>query len=84
MDFLQDAGLVGERTLDTIEDAVLHLRRTFEKPKRVTLPSKSDKPRAVVIGAGWAAHAIIKIIDTELYDVVVISPRNVSSWIVLR
>lgn len=26
--------------------------------------------------AGWGAHAIAKIIDTELYEVVIVSPRS--------
>jgi NADH:ubiquinone reductase (non-electrogenic) len=26
--------------------------------------------------AGWAAHSTIKVIDTDTYDVVVVSPRN--------
>ena len=34
------------------------------------------KPRLLVIGSGWASHAFIKCIDTNLYRVLVISPTN--------
>ncbi|XP_057764594.1 internal alternative NAD(P)H-ubiquinone oxidoreductase A1, mitochondrial-like [Salvia miltiorrhiza] len=35
-----------------------------------------EKPRVVVIGSGWAACRFLKGLDTKLYDVVCISPRN--------
>ncbi|XP_071736186.1 internal alternative NAD(P)H-ubiquinone oxidoreductase A1, mitochondrial-like [Rutidosis leptorrhynchoides] len=35
-----------------------------------------DKPRVVVLGTGWAACRFLKGIDTTVYDVVCISPRN--------
>ncbi|KAJ8644003.1 hypothetical protein MRB53_005751 [Persea americana] len=40
-------------------------------------PTKpSDKPRVVVLGSGWAGCRLMKGIDTSIYDVVCISPRN--------
>ncbi|KDP46479.1 hypothetical protein JCGZ_08451 [Jatropha curcas] len=40
-------------------------------------PTKStEKPRVVVLGSGWAGCRLMKGIDTELYDVVCVSPRN--------
>ncbi|CAI9106988.1 OLC1v1006249C2 [Oldenlandia corymbosa var. corymbosa] len=40
-------------------------------------PTKGDqKPRLVVLGSGWAGCRLIKDIDTNLYDVVCVSPRN--------
>ncbi|KAK9051743.1 hypothetical protein SSX86_028371 [Deinandra increscens subsp. villosa] len=35
-----------------------------------------DKPRVVVLGTGWAACRFLKGIDTTMFDVVCISPRN--------
>ncbi|PWA46189.1 NADH dehydrogenase [Artemisia annua] len=35
-----------------------------------------DKPRVVVLGTGWAACRFLKGLDTTIYDVVCISPRN--------
>ncbi|CAL5388510.1 unnamed protein product [Camellia sinensis] len=40
-------------------------------------PTKPDeKPRVVVLGSGWAGCRFMKGIDTNLYDVVCVSPRN--------
>ncbi|KAI5674984.1 hypothetical protein M9H77_05934 [Catharanthus roseus] len=40
-------------------------------------PTKGDeKPRVVVLGSGWAACRLMKDIDTKIYDVVCVSPRN--------
>lgn len=40
-------------------------------------PTKGDeKPRVVVLGTGWAGCRLMKDIDTKIYDVVCISPRN--------
>ncbi|XP_062172661.1 internal alternative NAD(P)H-ubiquinone oxidoreductase A2, mitochondrial-like [Alnus glutinosa] len=35
-----------------------------------------EKPRVVVVGSGWAACRLMKGLDTNLYDVVCVSPRN--------
>ncbi|XP_028755221.1 internal alternative NAD(P)H-ubiquinone oxidoreductase A1, mitochondrial-like isoform X3 [Neltuma alba] len=35
-----------------------------------------EKPRVVVLGTGWAACRFLKGLDTKIYDVVCISPRN--------
>jgi hypothetical protein len=37
---------------------------------------KRTKERLVVLGTGWGAAAFLKDIDTDLFDVTVISPRN--------
>ncbi|CAN6453425.1 unnamed protein product [Victoria cruziana] len=40
-------------------------------------PTKPDeKPRIVVLGTGWAACRFLKSVNTKIYDVVCISPRN--------
>ncbi|MCD7468968.1 Internal alternative NAD(P)H-ubiquinone oxidoreductase A1, mitochondrial [Datura stramonium] len=40
-------------------------------------PTKTDqKPRVVVLGSGWAGCRLMKDIDTNIYDVVCVSPRN--------
>lgn len=35
-----------------------------------------QKPRVVVLGTGWAACRFMKGLDTRIYDIVCISPRN--------
>ncbi|XP_021720658.1 internal alternative NAD(P)H-ubiquinone oxidoreductase A1, mitochondrial-like [Chenopodium quinoa] len=40
-------------------------------------PTKpNEKPRLVVLGSGWAGCRLIKEIDTKIYDIVCVSPRN--------
>mmetsp|Transcript_18174 Transcript_18174/g.23514 ORF Transcript_18174/g.23514 Transcript_18174/m.23514 type:complete len:556 (-) Transcript_18174:270-1937(-) len=69
---------IWERVLDTVEDASLHVRRKFRtKLTRSELETKKgDVPRVVVLGFGWGAHAISKVVDTDACDVVFVSPRN--------
>lgn len=38
--------------------------------------SKEKKERVVILGTGWGAASLIKSIDTSVYDVTVVSPRN--------
>ncbi|PIA59465.1 hypothetical protein AQUCO_00400384v1 [Aquilegia coerulea] len=40
-------------------------------------PTKpNEKPRVVVLGSGWAGCRLMKGLDTNIYDVVCVSPRN--------
>eukprot|EP00892_Ulva_mutabilis_P004213 jgi/Ulvmu1/2163/UM013_0006.1 len=36
----------------------------------------SNKPVVLVLGFGWAAHSLSKVIDVDRFDVVICSPRN--------
>ncbi|KAG0451491.1 hypothetical protein HPP92_026184 [Vanilla planifolia] len=40
-----------------------------------TVPGR-EKPRLVVLGTGWAGCRLMKSVDTNVYDVVCVSPRN--------
>ncbi|KAJ2960011.1 hypothetical protein NQZ79_g4634 [Umbelopsis isabellina] len=40
------------------------------------LPFDSSKRTIVVLGSGWASTSFLKSIDTDEYNVVVVSPRN--------
>jgi hypothetical protein len=70
-----------EGSLDTAEDALLHFRRYIRKQDLLFIqPHNYDRPqgcrpRIVVLGSGWSAHAFLKIIDTDIFDVVCVSPR---------
>lgn len=37
---------------------------------------EGEKPRVLVLGSGWAGCRLMKGIDTSIYDVVCVSPRN--------
>ncbi|CAN6453373.1 unnamed protein product [Victoria cruziana] len=40
------------------------------------IPRTQGKKRVVVLGTGWAATSFLKDLDSSLYDVQVVSPRN--------
>lgn len=38
--------------------------------------SSKNKEKVVILGTGWGGASFLKEIDTDLYDVTIISPRN--------
>jgi len=70
-------GTLLSRGVDTIEDAVIHMRRLPYKLGLRDLPDESvDRPTVVVLGTGWGAHAFVKVACTFDLKVVVVSPVN--------
>ena len=68
---LSNVQVVLERFADTVIDASIHYARLF---RRDALPTG---PRVVILGTGWAAHSLVKVIDTTtVSSITVISPRN--------
>lgn len=63
--------LLIDKALDTCEDIGLHMRRMLPYNRSVA----RIRPRVVVLGSGWGAHALLKVVDTELFDVLCVSPR---------
>ena len=53
----------------------MHYGRLFKAEPKITDPP-TVKPRIIVLGSGWGAHSFVKVADTELYDITVVSPRN--------
>lgn len=71
---LSNAQVVLERLGDTLLDARIHYTRLFSpyKPQNST-----GGLRVVILGTGWGAHSLVKVIDTTAIEsVTVISPRN--------
>lgn len=70
--------VIFDRTLDTLEDAMVHARRIphdlgWESKDK---PKVDKRPTVVVLGSGWGAHAFIKIADNYGLRVIVVSPSN--------
>ena len=67
-----------QRTLDTIEDVAVHLRRIpFEKGGQQLSPREEETRKTVVVlGSGWAAHALMKVVDCRKIRLIVVSPAN--------
>ncbi|CAO3667049.1 unnamed protein product [Rhizopus stolonifer] len=45
-------------------------------PTMNPLPTDPDKKTIIVLGSGWGSTSFLKAIDTTLYNVIVVSPRN--------
>ena len=56
------------------------LKRELEFPKQTpqtpTFPNGSPKKTIVILGTGWGSIALLKSLDTSLYNVIVVSPRD--------
>lgn len=58
------------------------MRRATERDidkrfRRDRLERKDEtKKRVMVLGTGWGGHAVAKVVDTGMYEVVIVSPRN--------
>lgn len=65
---------MAERLVDTMEDVRLHLARLVT-PENGT-EDGVEKPVVVVLGSGWGAHSLIKVVDDNELRVILISPRN--------
>ena len=82
LDILRTTDTIITRTLDTLEDAYLLARRVKANPVDTidcleAWQSDDDpRPRLLIIGSGWAAHALVKIVDADLFRLLVVSPRN--------
>ena len=60
-------------------DAVVHLKRVpydFGWLPEINSSPDDTRPTIVVLGSGWAAHALLKVADTTKLRLVVISPTN--------
>lgn len=66
--------VVVDGALDLVEDSLTHLRRLRRRQQHMSPPASREK--LVVLGSGWGAHALLKVIDVEKYKVTVISPTN--------
>ncbi|KAL7573045.1 hypothetical protein ACA910_018737 [Epithemia clementina (nom. ined.)] len=70
--------LVLDRTWDTVEDILVHLRRIpYEKGwVELTADEEVTRKTVVVLGSGWAAHALMKVADCHKLRLIIVSPSN--------
>jgi hypothetical protein len=70
--------IILQRTWDTVEDVWQHLRRIPLEQGWAELSPESDSTRKtiVVLGSGWASHALLKVADCQKLRLIVISPTN--------
>lgn len=65
--------VLAEKASETVDS--IFSSRSSEKSD-VTSKTGVAKPRVVVLGTGWAAHALLKEIDASKFEVTTVSPRN--------
>jgi NADH:ubiquinone reductase (non-electrogenic) len=76
-----------DQLMDSAGDIYSHMRRSikelpttkaFDKLVGIgsTLRLQADKPVVLLLGSGWGAHSIMKVIDVDQFAVVCVSPRN--------
>jgi len=67
-----------ERTFDTVEDVWEHMRRIpYENGKvKITPEEEETRKTVVVLGSGWAAHALMKVANCNKLRIIVVSPSN--------
>jgi len=63
---------LAEKGAIIVEDTIA----SFTKKTKGTPNGNNKKERIVILGTGWGSAAFLKEIDTSMYDVTVISPRN--------
>ena len=63
-------------TQTVIEESEYEFENDRQRYAGLEATKPGEKPRVVVLGTGWAACRFLKGIDTKIYDVVCISPRN--------
>ena len=70
--------IILQRTWDTVEDVWAHVRRIPFEKGWVELSDEAEVTRktVVVLGSGWAAHALMKVSDCQKLRLIVISPSN--------
>ncbi|KAG8745489.1 NADH:ubiquinone oxidoreductase [Ceratobasidium sp. 428] len=73
--FLQTLGRVTLVTLITATGIFIYTTQKDRHPGEQK-PFDPEKKTIVILGSGWGATSMLKALDTEDYNVVVISPRN--------
>lgn len=70
--------VLSERVIDTVEDIWQYLRRIpYEKGIKTLSPEEEETRKTVVVlGSGWAAHALMKVADCNKLRIIVVSPSN--------
>ncbi|KAH7105374.1 NADH dehydrogenase [Auriculariales sp. MPI-PUGE-AT-0066] len=73
--FLQTLGRATLVTVLGATGAVVYLARQDRHPG-AQLPHDPSRKTIVVVGSGWGATSFLKSLDTDEYNVVVVSPHN--------
>ena len=67
---------LAEKAAELVEGTIKDITKPFSTGDLVATPKNGKREKIVILGTGWGAASFLKDIDTNLYDVTVISPRN--------
>ena len=71
---------VAEKVAGTVERTVKSFGKMIKKDtsqdETTSILPRKKREKIVVLGVGWGSAALLADIDTDVYDVTVISPRN--------
>eukprot|EP00889_Picochlorum_renovo_P004437 jgi/Picre1/31467/NNA_006819.t1 len=62
--------------IDAVDDIGTHVRRIIRNNMGGQVERFGAKPVICVLGTGWGAHSLVKVVDTDHFDVAVVSPSN--------
>lgn len=63
--------------LRAVRQLVSRGKTNLAKINDITNPTSTEKrERLVILGTGWGSYSVLKTIDKNKFDVIVISPRN--------
>lgn len=68
--------LLWSASVDVPQPAATLLPTRATRRSLSTAPTASTRQTLVILGTGWSSYSVLKNIDKQLYDVIVISPRN--------
>lgn len=79
--------IAADQIVDSVDDILKHVKRQVADLPTTTALQKltrrgdrlvleADKPVVLVLGSGWGAHSLIKVIDTDKYEIVAVSPST--------
>jgi len=66
---------IAEKAIEFVEESIADITKAVQRSS-AGANGVGTKEKIVVLGSGWGAVSFIKGIDTDLYDITVISPRN--------
>lgn len=69
--FTTESSALQDQTINPDQTSLQHDNYSGLRPTK-----HGEKPRVVVLGSGWAGCRLMKELDTDIYDVVCVSPRN--------
>ncbi|KAI8101634.1 hypothetical protein M9434_006701 [Picochlorum sp. BPE23] len=70
------SAILADKMIGAVDDIGTHVRRIIRNNMGGQVERFGAKPVICVLGTGWGAHSLVKVVDTDHFDVAVVSPSN--------